>query len=300
VFGYLKALAASERAGNTIAMRAKCLAVILQVLVPDDDWQFLSRIVAISKTTGDPALKSGRIVDTLVLQDLGRRLVSEAESAVLDGQVSLTAALDHRDGLVIWLLAVRPMRRRNLTDLEIGSTICLERDRYWVHIPGSAVKTGRPLDFPVPDTLTQVVDRHLDVFRPRLLAERFPATGTRRLWIAATGTPLTDMGVFQAIAKRTKIGLGVSIPPHFFRDCAASSLYRASPENALAIAGVLGHSNLQTSKLHYVHGAQIAATVQLHSVIEELRATDRAPPKLFRKTQEHLFGPAVTDREDLV
>jgi len=54
--------------------------------------------------------------------------------------ISRTDALRYRDGLVVAFLAFVPIRRKNLTALEIGRHLVREGDRWFVVIPRASCK----------------------------------------------------------------------------------------------------------------------------------------------------------------
>ena len=52
---------------------------------------------------------------------------------------------------------------------------------------------------------------------------------------------------------------GVQVPPHFFRDAAATTLTRISPQAARLIPSVLGHKGPGTAERHYNHARTVEA-----------------------------------------
>ncbi|MDQ3149416.1 MAG: hypothetical protein M3Q38_05770, partial [Chloroflexota bacterium] len=61
--------------------------------------------------------------------------------------------------------------------------------------------------------------------------------------------------ITQHIGKITRRFFGVSITPHLFRDAAATSLSRLSPQDAMLIRPLLGHSSFRTAERHYIHAS---------------------------------------------
>jgi len=64
-------------------------------------------------------------------------------------RVSKAHALQYRDGLVIALAALIPMRRRTLVALRIGKHLVKNGDLWELVIPAEDTKTRRPLDYPI-------------------------------------------------------------------------------------------------------------------------------------------------------
>ena len=54
---------------------------------------------------------------------------------------------------------------------------------------------------------------------------------------------------------------GKRVPPHFFRDAAATTLARMSPQSARLIRPVLAHAGFKTAERHYIHARTIDAGV---------------------------------------
>ena len=67
--------------------------------------------------------------------------------------ISIEDAVQYRDGLMLALLALIPLRRKNLSALEVGRHLILDGDCWFVIIPGEEAKTGTPIEFAVPELL---------------------------------------------------------------------------------------------------------------------------------------------------
>jgi hypothetical protein len=70
-----------------------------------------------------------------------------------------------RDGLIIALLALIPLRARTLAALRIGKQLVKSGDRWFLDIPAEDIKTKRPLDYPLSDELSQRIDVYLTQIR---------------------------------------------------------------------------------------------------------------------------------------
>jgi hypothetical protein len=93
--------------------------MMLQALAPEQDWSWLSQVQARLQRRATPSRdKRPRIVPAAELFALGRDLMAEAEAMPAADVVE--AALAFWDGLMISLLATRPLRQRNLLAIEIG------------------------------------------------------------------------------------------------------------------------------------------------------------------------------------
>jgi hypothetical protein len=73
-------------------------------------------------------------------------------------------------------------------------------------------------------------------------------------------------GIGDQVIKATFQTTGKKIPPHFFRDAAASTMARQSPANARLIRPLLAHSSFGTAERHYIQ-AQGIETGRDHAAI---------------------------------
>src|SRR5262249_59556123 len=92
-----------------------------------------------------------RVVPPETLFRLGAELMNAANDP--ETGTTLKRASCYRDGLMIALLAARPLRRRNFARVEIGAHLVREVDAYWLRFDNAEPKTGEPIDAPFPDSL---------------------------------------------------------------------------------------------------------------------------------------------------
>lgn len=215
---------------------------------------------------GAQTRKQGRILSSAVLLEAGLELV-ETSAQRLDH--SLFAATDMRDGAMIALLALMPMRLRALAGLELGSSVTVGQDLILVSIPEDLSKTGQPWEAEVPPQAATALRAYIDKARP-LLAQR-GQSNISSLWLNRKGNGLRYAGIGRCIARQTLRMTGVRVPPHFFRDAAATTLARSSPESARLIRGVLGHKGFRTAERHYIHAQTIEAGRDYASLIARLK-----------------------------
>ena len=134
---------------------------------------------------GTPERKAGRILDSSVLLEAGLRLAGpEADAAT----TPLGAAKWRRDGAMVAMLALLPIRRRAFANLEIGTSIHFSEQEILVTLPEEMMKTGVPWEAPLAEPAASVLRRYVDDVRPWLM-ER----GDERhdlLWVDDTGRPL--------------------------------------------------------------------------------------------------------------
>jgi hypothetical protein len=70
-----------------------------------------------------------------------------------------------RDGLIIALLALCPIRLRNLAELGVGRQLRLIGDTWWIILEPNETKTGHPDERPVPKIVAEAIGRWLGYWR---------------------------------------------------------------------------------------------------------------------------------------
>ncbi len=200
------------------------------------------------------------------LVTLGMDLMASAETE----PTSRLAALAFRDGLVIALLALRPLRRKNLAGLVVDVTLQRAGGGWVIRIPAEDTKTRAPIEYHWPDPLVPALTTYLAVHRPRLAAlrSRWAAPIGEALWVSSHGSPMTQMALYDMICGRTQPGLGKPIGPHLFRDAAATTMAVEDPEHVRLAAPLLGHRTTATTERHYQQAQSLDAHRRYLEVIK--------------------------------
>ncbi len=116
-------------------------------------------------------------------------------------------------------------------------------------------KSREAMDYLLPLSLGQALERYLGVFRPVL----FGSAGHPGLWASAKGIPLKGGGVYDAVCKRTKAAFGRPVNLHLFRDGAATFWALKAPAQVRAAGELLGHAHPRTTERHYNQASGIQA-----------------------------------------
>ena len=172
--------------------------------------------------------KRSRIVPSRDLWQLGLDLMRTSQ----DCTTRPKQLGQYRDGLTIALLAGRPVRLRNLAQIEIGRHLRRMADVYWLFFDALDMKNRRSLEFPLPRHLTQPVQHYLDEVRPELKEQhgRWKTDVGRLLWVGEGGSEMKAQRISARIFQRTEERFGRPITPHLFRDAAATSIAELDPE----------------------------------------------------------------------
>jgi integrase len=210
-----------------------------------------------------------------------RKMPQEAPAAAradrLDARVPSECAasagqcrLHHRDGLIIALAALLPLRRANLSALTIDDSL-YRVDQLWaVRIPKTKSKSGRFIDAVLLVSISEGIARHIDLFRPIFLG----STNHRGLWCSFyRGEALTDAGLYMAIRKRVGQSTGHWISLHDFARIAATSIAIYDPCNVASASQLLGHMDARVTSAHYNRARGVVASRRMALLIEAARKT---------------------------
>ena len=118
VRGYVERLQDIGNSTATILARLQELGEVARVMNPDRPWSFIRQLASRVRAHHRPARSKHHLRPSDELVTLGFSLIERAAQAS-----TLEAALLTRDGLLIALLALVPLRRRNLADLRIDETL---------------------------------------------------------------------------------------------------------------------------------------------------------------------------------
>ena len=287
VSAYLE-FVAEGRSPVTVVSYLGCLIMVVTTLFPERDWRRLRTAHSRLKRRAEPiGHKEGRLVPARDLYQLGLELISQATVTLDDnvGEIRPTtirrAARDYRDGLLIALLASRPLRVKNLLGIEIGTQLRRGSDQSTLHFTEDETKQVDVFAVPWPSDLEAPLTRYIGDIRPRLIAADPPGGLTKlnhaplslgaSLWVAQGGTPLTPCGLRKAIGRHTRRRFGKALAAHWFRDCAATTLAEETPDQMRVAARILGHSTLHTTERHYVAASSESALARHHDLIASIR-----------------------------
>jgi len=238
----------------------------MRVTAPGHDWTWLrqaaNRLRATAVARRD---KNLRIRPSRTLFALGVSLMRGAEAS--DALTPKGRAMRYRDGLMIAILAARPLRRSNFAAIVLRTNLVRTQGCFWLHFEATETKNHRPIDVPLPAELTSFVDRYLDHHRPALLRGR----DSPYLWIAKTGAAMAGISIYGRITTLTRDAFGVAINPHLFRDCAATSVAIDDPEHVHISAALLGHASLKTTQRHYDQSRMLSAGRRYQNELLALR-----------------------------
>jgi integrase len=237
-----------------------------ELLAPKANFSWLAEIEKDIALGMVPRSKFDRLVLTGRLVEAGMTLVTEAERFA---RHDLVRARGVRNGLMIALLALCPIRLKNFAALEIGQTFKEVHGRWWIALPGNMTKSGRPDERPVPAWLNRYIEAYLNQSRPVLLGSR-PATNA--LWISSTtGRPMTTKNIGTLISRITLETLGVDVSPHLFRTAAASTAAAYGGNTPHLASALLNHTDPRVTEEHYNRASTMSAAAAYARIISGFR-----------------------------
>jgi integrase len=238
------------------------LAITYLCLRADLSW--LQSIAKRLATQAPPKPGPAHLVTSEQLYALGLQLMDEADRKDVIGKLD---AFQYRDGLIIALLALIPLRRRTVTALRIGQHLLRCGDIWVLAIPAQDTKAGQPLDYPISEKLSAYIDRYLARFRDLIPG----ASKHSGVWASNQGRPMDDGAIYERVVQRTREGLGFPVNLHRFRHAAATFWSIYDPANVRGAKDLLGHSSFGTTEKHYIRSQSRLAGRALARAIEGRR-----------------------------
>jgi integrase len=260
---------AGENASGTVIARLIELKVTAGIMDPGRDWSWIYRMASSIRARHKPARpKRHRLVAIERLFGLGLDLMARAETET----TPLRRFKAYRDGLMIGLLASRPLRLRNLTGLILDRTLVQRGDVWWIQIPAAETKTKHPIELPWPDMLVPRLQTYLADHRSGIVALRSrEGIKSDALWLSMYGLPMNDNAIYIRVVARTREGLGQAINPHLFRDCATTSVAIDDPAHVGIASRLLGHRTGSTTERYYNQARSVEASRLMQDYLLALR-----------------------------
>ena len=267
----LRAWLASMAALNSTSrlMFFKGTLRVLRAAAPDTDWSAHRRVgLGLQRLTerGTPKRKQGKILSSRVLLEAGLRHAGPESMAA---PTPLARAKAQRDGTMVAFLATTPLRHRAFTGLKIGQSLLITGSVLTVVLSEDLTKNGVAWEAIVPEPAASVLRQYLERARPFLMGR----TGQHHdvLWVGNNGEPMSYSYIGKRIPDITGRLTGVRIPPHFFRDAAATTLARESSNAARLISPVLGHAASGIAEKHYIQAGSVEVGRAYANVMKRLK-----------------------------
>jgi site-specific recombinase XerD len=294
VAAYLDHLFDCGNSGHAIFGRLQELKAALRLLAPTAEftWLLCQDGVGIRQRL-DMTRRSFTIHHPRRLYGWGLQLMRRA--LTLTGPQRRRVML--RDGLLIALLAARAMRLRSVASLDLETRLRRIDDRWHVLLGPDDVKTGRPITYSVPPSLSAWIDRYVNVERVELLGGRFSPA----FWIGWDGKPLGARGIEKRIRWQSakEFGKGEAFGPHRFRYCVATVAPVEDPEAAANGASMLGITRSTYTEAYDRGERETAARAFLKALEVERAETEGLARRAFdQRRRRYIFGNGNPNRDD--
>jgi integrase len=238
-----------------------------QLISPTTDFSWLAEIEKDVALVMRPRDKAERLVLSDRLVEAGLTLIQEAE---MFGRTPMQRAIGVRNGLMIALYALHPLRIKNFASLRIGKTIKRINGHWWLVIRTKDTKGRRLDERRIPDFMAGIVDRYVDEYRPILIGNN---TAEMAFWISSTTKrqfTIKNMGIL--ISRITAKAVGVDVSPHLFRMAAASTAAIYGTATPHLGAAVLGHRDERVTEEHYNRAGSLHAGTTLAGIVANYRS----------------------------
>jgi integrase len=226
-----------------------------QLLDPRGDFGWLIELEKDQALVMRPRSKVDRLVLAEVLVEAGLTLMMEAEGST--SLSPLRKARQFRDGLMVAMLALHPIRLKNFASLEIGRNLANIDGWWWIALSAAETKEGRPDERRIDEVIALGLSNYLNKYRP-VLAKESHQLGA--LWLSSNnGRPMTYHAVAGVIERTTRTAIGVGVSPHMFRTAAASSAAIHADDNPYLGSAVLHHRDKRVTEEHYNRASSLSA-----------------------------------------
>ena len=242
---------------SSIAQMIHSLCYAARLIAGERDWAWLAAIKARLLARGRTADRFDRLAPPCQTLDFGIELMDKALAMPATG--NRTRELQYREGLILALLSLWPIRRRSLAALTVNRHVEIDGGDINLLLHPADTKSGRSESFPVPAALAPYVKRYLKEIRPRLLGPR-PDDG---LWASYRHGALSAGRLYDIVRARLMKRFGRDMCLHDFRRSAATYLAMDAPDQIGLIPGLLQHASPEVGERHYNLANGIKASQRL-------------------------------------
>lgn len=264
VRAYVEHLGA-ELSPGSVAVLVAHLYDGARVTAPDYDWRWLRGLKRRLQAHAHPEDRFERLIPACRTLDLGIRLMREAELAPADHKLR---ELQYRDGLIIALLSLWPIRRRSLAALTVDRHVTVGPDRLEFRLFPEDTKSKRMEIWTVPKVLCPYFRRYLAHIRPVLGGGWLESA----LWLGQRGGALRSGAIYDLVCRRISKEFGKAMSLHDFRRAAATFLAMEVPEKVGLIPGILQHAGPSTAERHYNLARGMSASRRHSEAMSTLKA----------------------------
>ena len=244
--GYVRALR-ERTSARTALTEAQGLRRLLTTFEPASDATLIDKTIKLYRAESRYAPRRPQpVVDSQLLLGVGHQILASVQTRAFSSQEP-RLELAFRDGLIIALLARRPLRIRNFADLRLHHNLLIRDNTAWFRFSAHETKGGRAAEMPYPQELFQQLLQYLGEIRYKLARQE----SSDFLWLSDRGMPLSERALRKIIKRRTTEVLGYPVSPHRFRHAAIRHLAINYPDMIGIATDLLWHSDHFVTEAHY-------------------------------------------------
>jgi len=235
----------AEMKTSSVAILVDRLYAAARLIAPTADWAWLGSLKSRLASRARPEDRFDRLVHPLQTLNFGIELMDAAVTLPINGHK--LPEIQYRDGLLLVLLSLWPIRRRSIAALTINRHFEFDGVDVNILLHPSDTKAKRAESFRLPEQLVPYVMRYFKEIRPALL-------GCGRhdgFWASYQGRPLAAGRLYDIVRARIAARFGKAMGVHDFRRAASTFLAMDAPEKMGLIPGVLQHASPEVSDQHY-------------------------------------------------
>jgi len=234
-----------ETRPSSVAIAAARLFAAARLIASTTDWTWLQSIKSRLAAGASPSDRFDRLVPPWQTLNFGFELMDTAHTLPIDGHKQ--REVQYRDGLLLALLSLWPIRRRSLAALTISRHLEFDDAGVNILLHPADTKSRRAENVRWPEQLLPYFMRYLKEIRPILLGH----SEHDGFWASYQGCPLGGDRLYDIVRARTLAKFGKAMGIHDFRRAAATYLAMDAPEKIGLIPGVLQHVSPDVSDQHY-------------------------------------------------
>ena len=256
----------SEVRPTTVSMAVEGIYRGALIIAPDGDWHWLLGILRRLKARAQPSDRFDKLVPAWQVFDHGLELM---DNAIRRGRlIGSRQRIDYRDGFMLALVSLWPIRRRSIAALTVSRHIEFDEAGINLHLFGDDNKMNRPESFRLPELLVPYLEQYLHRIRIGLLI-RGDHDG---LWPSLRGRPMVPQQIYNVFRRRISGRFGRAMSVHDMRRAASTFLAMEAPDMIGIIPSVLQHASEESSDRYYNLARSTAASKRYVGTLHELKS----------------------------
>jgi integrase len=251
---------------TTVAITLAGMAAILRIIDPGRDRTEVEAAARYYERIAEPSPDKHKIV-SIGASELFHAGIARFRRCEKDATSNSIAAVTCEDGLMMIMLACKPIRLRNVHGSRVGVHIVKNSlGIYEWRFSRSETKNRERVQAELAPSATPFIDRWLQEIRPFLLGRN----DHDAMWVTTRGNPMSRSTVYWRFCNATEQELGVRINPHAVRHIAGTSIAISMPDSVRMIPFVLDN-DYRTAQKHYNLAEQLCASFHCLQKLERRR-----------------------------